>query len=446
MNAAQELDRLNDQLSKHMAIIQRCTTDSPQYGRILLASTPDARYPYVYPRDAACAVQLLRRLASSKRQYDVAGDAFTLMKSLAHFMKDVITDDGHWGQRYNLHGEDKSIYKQEDNNAHGIAIICNYLLSAYIRQEKVANLDEFLGAVETALEYAHEHHYHTELNLFESTTAIHESAMEEGFTCWVNFAYLYALSLANEVADIHSDHPAVFKRHFAQRQQFLHSVNELFTVEGRYARRIDPAGQLDYRPDFTLLSPFYFGFRHYARRLEASVEFLEKHLWDPELGMIMRYLPFTKDFATHVHAGNGPWLQYTAILAQYHYWSGNTQRGDQLLASIDRHANDRGEIPEHLSTCNRFDFFIEKEWQTGTDFAKEFDKHILLDNLSFDHILEEANNMSRSYQRVASNAIFRDPSKREGGYIQFSTPLTWSHIEYARALLVRAKDWWRMYE
>jgi GH15 family glucan-1,4-alpha-glucosidase len=172
---------------------------------------------------------------------------------------------------------------------------------------------------------------------------------------------------------------------------------------------------------------------------------MEKNLWDPELGMVMRYLPFIKDFSTHVHAGNGPWLQYTCMLAQFHFWNGNTQRGDQLLKAIDEHSTEDGEIPEHLSTCNRFDHFMEHEWQTGIDFAKEFDEHILLDNLAFDKILEEANNMSRSYE-ATGRACIRDSARKEGGYIRFATPLMWAHAEYARALMVRAEDWWRMYE
>ncbi len=445
MPRTDSIDTLNDQLRHHMDIIMRCTTPSPKYGQLLLASPPDTRYPYIYPRDISCAVQLLRRLVGSRNGYDVAPQAFELMKSMAHFMKDAVTSEGHWGQRYSLQGEDKSIYKQEDNNAHGIAIICNYLLAAYQRQESVDDLDTFLHVIEQGMNYAHDHYYQAELNLFESTTSIHESAMEEGYTCWVNFAYLYALSLANEVGEVYADQPCAVKPRPSMRQQFLHSLNELFTVDDRYARRIDPAGKLDLRPDFTLLSPYYFGFRHYTRRLENSVAYLEKHLWDPELGMIMRYLPFTKDFATHVHAGNGPWLQYTAILAQFHFWNGNTQRGDQLLDAIDRHATEEGEIPEHLSTCARFEWFMEKEWKTGIDFAKEFDKHILIDNLEFDKILEEANNMSRSYQTTGAMCV-RDSSRKEGGYIQFATPLLWSHVEYARALLVRAKDWWRIYE
>jgi len=446
MHRPDSIDTLNEQLKHHMDIIMRCTTQSPKYdGDILLASPPDTRYPYVYPRDASCAMQFFRRLVGSHHDYDVAEQAFSLLKSMAGFMKGVISDEGHWGQRYSLHGEDKSIYKQEDNNAHGIAIIANYLMAAYQREESVNDLEGYLHAIESGLHYAHEHYYQAELNLFESTTSTHESALEEGYTCWVNFAYLYALSLANEVNEVYADNPAATKPRFSMRQQFLHSLNELFTVNDRYARRIDPSGNIDLRPDFTLLSPFYFGFRHYTRRLENSVAYLEKHLWDPQLGMIMRYLPFTQDFATHVHAGNGPWLQYTAILAQFHYWNGNDQRGNQLLETIDRYATEEGEIPEHLSTCDRFEWFMEKEWKTGIDFAKEFDKHILIDNLDFDKILEEANNMSRSYKATSKYCI-RDSGHEQGGYIRFAAPLVWSHVEYARALLVRAKDWWRIYE
>jgi GH15 family glucan-1,4-alpha-glucosidase len=180
--------------------------------------------------------------------------------------------------------------------------------------------------------------------------------------------------------------------------------------------------------------------------MDNSVLYLEKQLWDPELGMIMRYLPFYKDFSTHVHAGNGPWLQYTAVLAQYHYWNGNISRGDELLGMIDSYKNEKGEIPEHLSTCRRFEEFMEREWNPGIDFQKEFYKPILLDNVEFDKILEEANNMQKSYEETGSSCIIRDDTSAEGGYIQFAAPLMWSHAEYARALLLRAGDWWKIHK
>jgi hypothetical protein len=111
---------------------------------------------------------------------------------------------------------------------------------------------------------------------------------------------------------------------------------------------------------------------------------------------------------------------------------------------IDSYKNEQGEIPEHLSTCRRFEEFMEREWDTGIDFEKEFYKPILLEGVDFNKILEEANNMHKSYHETGSRCIFRDSASAEGGYIQFAAPLMWSHVEYARALLIKAGDWWKI--
>ena len=108
---------------RFVKIILKCTVPSEKYGRLLLASPPETRYPYVYPRDTSCAVQLFRRLVGSPAGYDAADDAFELMSSMAHFMKDVQEEDGSWGQRYHADGEGRHIYAQEDNIAHGVSII-----------------------------------------------------------------------------------------------------------------------------------------------------------------------------------------------------------------------------------------------------------------------------------------------------------------------------------
>lgn len=437
---------LDEQLSRHFQMMLECTIPSDRYGRILLATPPGTRYPYVYPRDCSCACQTLSRLAGSRVGYTCADDAYELLRSTAEFVRDVQAEDGSWGQRYSVGGENKSIYRQEDNVAHGVAILCNYLLTSRRVGREVEGLEEYLERIDRALRFALENLYQSELNLFESTTAIHESTLEQGYTLWTNFAYLYAYTLASDVCnyvDCGDEGEIVSGEHLEFLQQFERTVAELFLTGNRYARRMDPTGNFDLRPDVTLLSPFYFGFGHYERQQQASVQYLEKQLWDPELGMVMRYLPFRRDFSTHVHAGNGPWLQYTAMLAQYHFYQGNRKRGDELLEMIDGHTNEKGEIPEHLSTCERFENFMEKEWRTGLDFAKEFDDEILMEDLSFDLILEEANNMQRSYE--ATGKLCRvDDEAAEGGYIQFATPLMWSHAEYARALLQRAGDWWRL--
>lgn len=411
-----------------------------------LASPSRTRYPYVYPRDTSSAVAFFRRVACSPRGYDAAPLAYELMESMARFLKKVWDREKGWGQRYDSSGRNKSIYKQEDNLAHGIAVLCNYLLAASELGKEVQGLDQFLACINEAAGWSLEHLYHRELNLFRSTTAIHESALEQGYTCWVNFSFLYAFSLADEVARKIDTQGIISPSHLSFRRHFLYSISELFISGNRYVRRIDRNGQIDLRPDITLMSPFYYGFLHYRSELENSIRFVEKSLWDPELNMIMRFLPFDDDFDIHVHAGNGPWIPYTAILAQYHYWNGNFQRGDELLEYIDRYRGKEGELPEHISTCRRFAEFMESEWKTGIDFAKEFHPPILCEQADFDVILEEANNMARSYRDTARFCMLQDEGSPGGGYIQFTLPLLWSHVEYARALLIRNRDWWKLKE
>ena len=427
---------INSELEAHFRIIQSCSVKTNDGERILLAARPESRYPYFYPRDAACASGLLAYLSTSG--LSIADDAYGLLKTIAGFVLEVVRDDGYIGQRYALSGEEKSIYKQEDNNAHGLIILSNYLLTAEKRKENIRDIDKVLLSIKNVSQFAIKNYYRPEINLFHSTTSIHESALEEGFSCWTNFAYLKAFTLVSRVNEDFDTSDNIPDKILTFKSAFKHNLFSIMVANKRFLRRIDEKGNYDFKPDSTLLSPFYFGFGNEDRSLlDNSVSFLERQLWDPELGMIQRYLPFSGDIEIHTHAGNGPWLQYTAILAQYHYWCKNTECGDELMSLIDGYKNEKGEIPEHISTCKRFNAFIESEWKTGLDFAKEFDKHILQDNLDFDKILEEANNMQRAYSEVADRCMISDGTMEEGGYVMFVTPLMWSHVEYMKALLYK---------
>ncbi|MGR3301134.1 MAG: hypothetical protein ACUZ8I_01385 [Candidatus Scalindua sp.] len=427
---------INNELEAHFRIIQSCSVKTDDGERILLAARPESRYPYFYPRDAACASGLLAYLSTS--EFSIADDAYQLLKTMAGFVLKVLRDDGHLGQRYALSGEEKSIYKQEDNNAHGLIILSNYLLTAEARGENIQDIDKFLLSINNASQFAIKNYYRPEINLFHSTTSIHESALEEGFSCWTNFAYLKAFTLVSKVNDELDAPDIIPDRILTFKSAFKHNLFSIMVANKRFLRRIDEKGNYDFKPDFTLLSPFYFQFGNEVKDyLDNSVNFLERQLWDPELGMIQRYLPFSGDMEIHTHAGNGPWFQYTAILAQYHYWCNNSERGDELMNLIDGYKNEKGEIPEHISTCKRFDSFMETEWKTGIDFAKEFDSHTLQDDLDFDKILEEANNMQRAYSEVADRCMIPDSTMEEGGYVMFVTPLMWSHVEYMKALLYK---------
>ncbi|MFW5807762.1 MAG: glucoamylase, partial [Spirochaetota bacterium] len=340
-------------------------------------------------------------------------------------------------QRYGMDALDKGIYRQEDNVAHGITIIARCLLAAFVRKTTVPDYGVFLDAMERGVNHALSNYYRREIHLFYSTTSIHESAMEEGYTIWVNYAYLCMLRLVEEVSSMYDCHSR-FTGALELKKGFETTLENVFSHSDRYVRRLRPDGVVDLRPDITLLSPFFFGRDGVVpgnpEVFRETVRFIRDNLWDPDLGMLQRYLPFIEDPSTHIHAGNGPWIQYTAMLAQYYFSNGMKEEGESIMSIIDGYLTREGFLCEHLTTAERFYEFKRLEWMPGNDFDKEFDPHILAQGISYDHIVEELTHMKLSYEEVERQCT-EDPS----GYITFATPLMWSHAEYAMALVMRTE-------
>lgn len=226
-------------------------------------------------------------------------------------------------------------------------------------------------------------------------------------------------------------------------EAFRRNLFRVFVYEQRFVRRLTPQGAADFRPDITLLGPFYFrwsrenfpeGDRFVRDYYPKTVGFVETHLWEPDPGLLQRYLPFTEDLSTHIHAGNGSWFPYSAILAEHYCDMGNPERGDEILRLMEAYRGRDGYLPEHVSTCERFWEFIRTEWGTGIDARKEFDPEILLPNLSYDLVVEELVNMKRTYDQIRDFCLIQENMP---GFIRFSCPLMWSHAGYAIALLCR---------
>ena len=59
--------------------------------------------------------------------------------------------------------------------------------------------EDLLERVLRGAQYALKNYYRPEIHLFYSTTSVHESAMEKGYSLWVNFAYLQLLYLMAEL-------------------------------------------------------------------------------------------------------------------------------------------------------------------------------------------------------------------------------------------------------
>ncbi len=429
---------LCEKLSKHLEIISKCSI-STEHGIVLLATILESRYPYVYPRDSACASMLFRQMV--EKDLDPNGDAFNLLKGLAQFISHVQDESGEWVQRYGLNVQKKAIYIQEDNTAYGGIILANYLLTCYSLQEEPAELEDYLKGIKKAIQYAMKHFYREEIFLFFSTTGIHESAIEKGYSIWVNHVYILFFNLISQLSN-KFNLKDFFAEELSFKCRFSQSVHRRFILSDRFVRRITKDGTFDLRPDITMLSPVYFQcteddcdsciIDENPDIISKSINFMVDNLWDPELGMLQRYLPFTEDIETHIHAGNGPWIQYTAMLAQYYYKEGAIERGDAILNQIDKYSTGEGYLPEHLSTKRRFEEFVRLEWEVGLDAKKEFHPDILIPGLSYDFIVEELFFMKKSYDKIR-----KDIADGKKTVIHFAVPLMWSHVEYAKALIAR---------
>lgn len=414
-----------NKINLHLKIIRRCCKRTKR-GIAIIATFKRSRYPHVYPRDIASVCKTLKFLTRIKQ---FSEQAYKLLEGCAKFMCSVQSKSGRWGQRYSISGFDRSIYKQEDNNAHGSLIILYYLLASHKLNLKIKNEKKFVVSIVNGLNYAINNYFNKDVGLFYSTTAIHESVLEKGYSIWVNFAYWHALNLVKELHK-YTKYKKALEPLINFRDNFDKQLKKSFIQDERFIARICN-GKVDLRPDITLLSPFYFNYKP-RKILENSVRFIRKQLWDSELNLIQRYMPVQNDLAYHLHAGYGPWIQYSSILAQYYFWSKRFNEGDEILRLIDGYATKRGYLPEHVSTEARFKEFIKNEWKTGLDFKKEFDPEILLPHIDFDKIIEELFYMKQSYDRIRKRL-----GKHKNNIIKFGIPLVWSHSEYINALIMK---------
>ncbi|MFC4438631.1 MULTISPECIES: glucoamylase [Natrialbaceae] len=430
--------------SFHLEVLDELTFDAEIDGAVPLASLPDNRYPYVYPRDVASITRAWLAAIETGVQPEACRDHIV---AAARFFA-AVQSDGWWYQRYALDGTDTSIYVQEDNVAHGIRVL-SHAIQAMAECGDLSGrsaggpldepfLETLVDRIGAAVAVLRDECYDANAHLLESTSSIHEGRIESGYTLWVNCAALAASRRAADALDrLESDTvdldgvTAVRDRIDSFRTLLEGGVERSFAVEGMpVPRRYSPDGERDERPDITLFAPYYFGLEdlfgeHAARAATRAASSLE----DPRLGGIQRFRGFYRDFDVHQHGGNGPWMQYTAWHAQFRFDQAERERGDAVLATVTRHADERGYIPEHLSTRERFEQFVEQEWDTGLDYEKEFDDDVLRD-VPQDRIVEELGHMQRAYDEMAA-------ALEEREVISFAEPLAWCHAEFLVALLRR---------
>ncbi|WP_227375933.1 glucoamylase [Haladaptatus halobius] len=417
----------------HLDVLDDLVYPAECRGAVPLASSPDNRYPYAYPRDIASITRAWLAAVEADVRPD---DCKRHVVDAAKFLLAVHGEDGAWQQRYALDGMDKSIYIQEDNTGHGLRVLAHALIALDETDSVDAVDDDFSAtateAVERAVAFVRDELYDPNAQLIESTTSIHEGRIESGYTLWVNCTFVAALRrTVDALSTLRDDTPAVVETIEEFRTQLEGGVKRAFTSTQHVPRRYSPTGDIDTRPDITLLAPYYFGLEDlFGESAEEAAERAVAALDDPELGGLQRFLGFYRDYDVQQHGGNGPWMQYTAWHAQYRFDRGDIERGDAVLETIARYADGRGHIPEHLTTRARFESFMENEWHTRRDFEKEFDEDVLRD-VPFDLVVEELGHMKDAYRDLADQTTERN-------VVSFALPLAWSHAEFLTALLRRA--------
>lgn len=423
---------IHRKIKENFKVIKRCCVKTPK-GVAILASFRRSRYPYVYPRDAAGVSRALKFMALHQ---GFEKEALELLKNIAKFTVHLQSKDGCWGQRYSITGIDKSIYAQEDNVAHGIIIIGNYLITAHTLNKKVRGKDEFIASMVKGMDYALHHYYNRKMELFFSTSSIHQASNETGYTVWTNFSYFSALSLLEEVL-INEKKEKLHLKYGAFKKTFGKTLREKFIKDGMFVHRITKSGKYDACPDITRLSAFYFVYRGLEEVIQKTMKYLRKSLWNNKLDLFMRYPCRVDDISLHNHGGCGVFPGYSAIYARYFFRIGKIKEGDAILRKIDSYKTKKGYISEHVSTVKQFNNFIEQEWETGLDFQKEFDKTILLPKVNFDNIAEELYNMKKTYDKIRRSIKLRKGRGRK--FIRFVIPHAWAHAEYILALLQKER-------
>lgn len=421
----------------HLEVLAKLHYDADVDGGVPLASDPDNRYPYAYPRDIASITRAW--LTAIRHDVRPAVCLEHILES-ARFMIDV-EDDGRWYQRYALDGTDHGIYQQEDNVAHGVRILAHAILALdacdTLGEEDNAFLSAAVEAIDAAVSHARTDLYDANAHLIESTTSIHEGAIESGYTLWVNCAFIAAFRQALDALDRIDERTSL--RIDAERDRLVAFLDHLepgvqrsFAVDGvPTPRRFTPDGKRDDRPDITLLAPAYFDLEDlFGEHATQATERAAAGLEDPQLGGLQRFRGFHRDHDVHQHGGSGPWMQYTAWHAQFRYDRDEKSAGDDVLSSIVSHVDEDGLIPEHLSTRERFEQFRANEWDTGVDFKKEFDADVLRD-IPFNRVVEELESMREAYDGMAK-------ALESNEVIAFAAPLAWCHAEFLTALLKRS--------
>lgn len=380
-------------------------------GIAFYASDPKTRYPWIYTRDLSCFTNSFLEL----------GD-FKTAKGCCDFLLSCQLEDGRWVQRYNEKGERKEGKKQEDNTPLAIWAILRYV-------EQSGNFkfaEEIKDKIKKAANLIKEENKESldKFGLVHSTTSIHEALdaktrnpVNLGYEIWNNSVSAKALEL---VAKIYKDDQ--FK---LLSEKIKEGIKKNLIKEGKFIRKITDENEPDLSPDIMTLAPAYFdlfkkeeiinGKYTFSEITQKTLKDLYLKLWDKKLGGFRRFPGYDHQEKHPDYKGvidpllPGPWVFYTAWVAQIHFKLGESEKGKRLIDWIFNQRRE-GMLPEHLVDKEIFLKFKNKEVKYHQETKK--DPSQALKNLEL---------------------MEKEAKKPEVKKLFYAWPLAWSHAETLKA-------------
>ncbi|MGC9515018.1 glucoamylase [Methanocrinis sp.] len=360
------------------------------------ASPPGTRYPFIYARDHSIIV--LGALEAGLLEEAKRGLEFVL---------DTQKPTGEMPQRCDIEGTDTS-YKELQIDGNGLVL---YALGKYCEKVDYEIAREFWSNVEKAVEFIIKNK-NEEINLIHTINSIHEyPAYEQGFEIWANSSCCAGLIQAVKMGRVLGMDVARWNRealkirgniltrlYSPRRRTFIKNIRikEMASKPLGY----DPYASTVVDPDAAEYAPAYFELLDDRDlRVINTVRRIHVALWDRELGGLNRY----PESWNRNNGGYGPWPHFTCQLARHFIHIGDDDRAEAYLGWVAEIASDHL-LPEHLSTIQRFDEWMESYSTSG---ILRDDKLVMIEGI-------------------------KDHSKWQEGFAYVVTPLIWPHAEYIR--------------
>ncbi|MCK5474584.1 MAG: hypothetical protein KAI53_04205, partial [Candidatus Aenigmarchaeota archaeon] len=361
----------------------------------ILASPPGRRYPYLYPRDCMLILRVLLESGKTKQ-----------VKKTLEFVLSLMGETGEWYQRYTKDGKSAS-YRPPQADCNGLVL---FMINQYYKKTKDKTfLENHWNEVYLGARFLEEHYIKEEKLVF-SMNSIHEwPPMEAGFEIWANVCAYAGFKAAREIAETLNKKED--QKHWSKIERELgKSIMTQMVKNNHFIKLRNNTNIFD--ADISEMGAYILGLLPTKDPIiEKTAEFIEKSLYDKNLGGIQRHMEkYGKPGRNN--GGYGPYSMYTGWMAQYYLDAGKLKKAKKYIDWFLKY-NKNGLIPEHIATKKSF-----LEWQ------------------------KEAKDIGRYYKsgrREEAEKVMRTKDFKENNIACWVLPLTWGHAEFMLTYL-KLKD------